>query len=58
MVDTDVNPGVDWTYYKADTAEVNQPGRIETAAAKLAEGAQDAAIAAHAALTTGVHGLT
>lgn len=56
-VDTDCNPGVDWTYYKADTAEVCQPGRIETAAAKLAEGSTAAAITAHAALTSGVHGL-
>lgn len=61
QVDTDCNPGVDWTFYKAETAEVNQPGRIETAAAKLDEGTAssiaDAAVATHAALTTGVHGL-
>ena len=62
QVDTDCNPGVDWTYYKAETAGVNQPGRIETAAAKLSEGTAasiaDAAVATHAALTTGVHGLS
>jgi len=28
-VDTDVNPGVDWTYFKADTKGVNQPGAAE-----------------------------
>lgn len=61
-VDTDCNPGVDWTYYKADTSGVGQDGRIEEAAAKIAEGPQSAAISSavstHAALTTGVHGLT
>lgn len=31
MVDNDVNPGIDWTYYKADTHGVCQPGRIEKA---------------------------
>lgn len=66
VVDTDCNPGVDWTYYKADTSGVGQDGRMETAAAKLAEGtaasiaaeAASAAVTAHAAITTGVHGLT
>lgn len=28
-VDTDVNPGVDWTYFKAETKGVNQPGAAE-----------------------------
>ena len=35
MVDNDVNPGIDWTYYKADTHGVCQPGRIEKAMAAL-----------------------
>lgn len=61
IVDTDCNPGIDWTYYKAATAGVGQPGRIERAAelindgvtaAEAAAAAEDldtAAIAAHLA---------
>lgn len=29
IVDTDVNPGVDWTNYKASTKDVCQPGLVE-----------------------------
>lgn len=29
IVDTDVNPGVDWTNYKAKTKDVCQPGLVE-----------------------------
>lgn len=66
QVDTDVNPGVDWTYFKAETAGVNQPGLVEKEAEVIAAGPADsvattianAKVAAHAELTTGVHGLT
>jgi hypothetical protein len=42
-VDTDVNPGVDWTYFKADTKGVNQPGDVEKQAALVGGVATNAA---------------